>query len=251
MITAVGVVVPARDEAERLSGCLRSVERALSALPGGISTAIWVVADRCRDATPDIAERLLGRRAGRGWESSEDPLPVGSLRARGVRAVLQLLSGHDPERIWLLNTDADTVVPANWARAHISHAGRGADAVAGLADLAGDSELHPVAAARYAEISSRHRHAGGHGHVYGANLGVRAARYLEVGGFAARSCGEDVDLVERLRRAGAAVLSPLDVRVTTSARTVGRATGGVADLLAALQWAATGSHQSRSPIPAA
>jgi hypothetical protein len=34
-ITAVGVVVPAHDEQERIGACLRSVRRALDRLPAG------------------------------------------------------------------------------------------------------------------------------------------------------------------------------------------------------------------------
>ncbi|HET9076726.1 MAG TPA: glycosyltransferase family 2 protein [Acidimicrobiales bacterium] len=239
MITAVGVVIPARDEADHIGLCLQSVHRALSVLPPATDTAVWVVVDRCTDATAELVRLNLAGRGGCGWEVSDRDRPVGTLRDRGNRAVLDLLGGHLPGNIWLLNTDADTVVPPGWAAGHVALAEDGADAVAGIADLAA-APAQPLAAARYRELIARHRHGAVHDHVYGANLGVRASAYLRVGGFAPRSTGEDVDLVRRLRRGGYEVVAPVHVRVRTSARTVGRAPGGLADLLSSLERGATG-----------
>jgi hypothetical protein len=58
-VTAVGVVVPARDEQERIGRCLRSLRRALAHVPDGVDTAVAVVLDRCTDATPQRVAAAL------------------------------------------------------------------------------------------------------------------------------------------------------------------------------------------------
>ncbi len=70
----------------------------------------------------------------------------------------------------------------------------------------------------------------GHRHVYGANLAVRLDAYDRVGGFRG-VLGEDQDLVDRLRAAGEPVLATYAPLVSTSARTPGRAEGGLGSLL--------------------
>ena len=74
----------------------------------------------------------------------------------------------------------------------------------------------------------RHLAAAPTAHVHGANLGVRAAAYLEAGGFPDLPEHEDVTLVERLRSVGATIQSSDACWVQTSARTTGRTPGGYA-----------------------
>ena len=52
-VTAVGVVVPARNEQDRIVRCLTSLRRALAEAPDGVTTAVAVVLDRCTDATAE------------------------------------------------------------------------------------------------------------------------------------------------------------------------------------------------------
>jgi hypothetical protein len=74
-----------------------------------------------------------------------------------------------------------------------------------------------------------------HRHVHAANLGVRASAYLAVGGWSPHAVvGEDHNLWRRLRTAGLATQHPVDVVVTTSARTHSRVIGGFASALARL-----------------
>lgn len=63
---AVGVVVPARDEQERVVACLHSVRRALERLPAGTASAVAVVLDRCVDRTPERVAALVA-----GWPQAE------------------------------------------------------------------------------------------------------------------------------------------------------------------------------------
>ena len=73
-----------------------------------------------------------------------------------------------------------------------------------------------------------------HGHVHGANLGVRADAYWRVGGFRPLQVGEDVDLVARLVGAGSPLAWDSDSAVLTSDRRDCRARGGFGDYLRVL-----------------
>jgi glycosyltransferase involved in cell wall biosynthesis len=253
-ITAVGVVVPAHNEQERIGACLRSVRAAMSRLPDGIATAVTVVLDRCSDATPELVEALVqdwpeaaaariaalgGKRAG----DAAGPEPVhivagsgvGAVRDLGVRLTLHRLRPQPLDATWLLHTDADTTVPPDWAVAHLRHAATGASGVAGLAELSEASHLSAVARRRYRTLVRDGLDGGQHGHVHGANLGVRADAYVAVGGFPSDGTGEDHGLWHRLDDAGYELARPTAVRVHTSARLRGGATGGLADLLRSLQ----------------
>jgi hypothetical protein len=230
-IEAVGIVVPARDEQDRIAHCLRALAAAANRLPPTVAVAVCLVADRCRDATVPVARSAWAGRPGLEVVRNETGLTVGRLRDHGARTLLRRLPATR-ERTWLLHTDADTVVPPSWVLDHLRHADNGADAVAGSVDLDEPHALPPEALCRYAEVvadgSRRHRHA------YAANLGVRACAYAEVGGFPPVVSGEEHALLARLRRAGRPVLVADDVRARTSARVHGRARGGLADLLLGL-----------------
>ena len=228
------MVIPARDEAERVGECLLSVQRSLATLPAAVERLVWVVLDRCTDGTAEVVARALGDGRASGWTVLEGDRPLGRVRHAGVQAALGALRHHPVAGVWILGTDADTVVPPGWAASHLAHAAAGAAAVCGVAELATTSHMHPRAVARYRTVVAAQRRPGSHQHVYGANLGVRGDAYQAVGGFGPLSTGEDGDLVRRLVRAGYPVVHPVDVRVRTSARLVGRARGGLADLLAGL-----------------
>jgi GT2 family glycosyltransferase len=81
----------------------------------------------------------------------------------------------------------------------------------------------------------------GHGHVHGANLGIRADLYQRLGGFDAAVVNEDVDLIRRARRHGVEIRWALDMAVRTSSRAVGRAPLGFAGHLQDLHTATTRS----------
>lgn len=245
-ITAVGVVVPARDEAERIEACLSGVLAALAALPDTTARAVCVVLDRCTDDTATRAARAVaafGHRASRVPRGdatvvdllrNDAPTTIGTLRDRGLRRVLARLRPAPLARTWLLSTDADTTVGPTWVLDHLRHADAGADVVAGLADLDDPRRLPPDVLRRYRRVVAAGLQGLGHTHVYAANLGVRASGYAAVGGFPAVAVGEEHALLARLRAAGYALVNPVDVRVRTSARLSGRAEGGLADLLQSL-----------------
>ena len=74
---------------------------------------------------------------------------------------------------------------------------------------------------------------------------MSASAYLDVDGWSPHAIvGEEHNLWRRLRRAGHAVLQPVDVVVTTSARTHGRVIGGFASTLARLEAQAAMTERS-------
>lgn len=252
------MVIPARDEQDTIRECLRSVRIALQQLPPDIVTAVTVVLDGCRDRTaekvaaiaagwPELTAvtvaRVRGRGAGHGGVPvhSSDAVHivrgsgVGPVRALGVRVALDRLSAVSgavaPSSTWLLSTDADTVVPRDWAAGHVQLAQRGIVAIAGMADLDRPGALTPEAQIDYRMLMEGRTDGLCHENVYGANLGVRADAYLAVGGFPEDVVGEDHLLWTRLVEAGYPVKQTTALRVRTSARIHGRAAGGLADLL--------------------
>jgi hypothetical protein len=85
--------------------------------------------------------------------------------------------------------------------------------------------------------------AGGHRHVYAANLAVRYPALAPAGGFPPRPHGEEHGLVEAVRRQGGTVLTSFASMVATSARMPGRAEHGLGGLLRGLADHRTGSGE--------
>ena len=222
-IRAVGVLVPARDEEAGVGRCLDSVFGALRRLPPDVAAAVCLVVDRSRDGTRSTARRTVRRhRAGpRGLRSAVDvlvnerPVWVGAVRNQAARTLLDRLRAVPPSATWLLSTDADSRVDADWVERHLELADTGADAVAG-----GVRPDRPVTT--WVDDPAG---------TYAANLGLRAAPFLQVGGFPAVRNGEDGGVVRRFREAGRRVVVEPRLTVATSARLDGRAGGGLADLL--------------------
>lgn len=224
-LTTVRVVIPARNEEESLASTLASVERAVAELRArhaGLSVSVTVVLDACTDHTPrhvparpDVASVAV------------DFACVGAARAAGVRAASV---GDDPVRTWIANTDADTLVPADWLVVQVELADAGADVVTGTVEPDATG-LTPDLLSRW---WARHTLAEGHPHVHGANLGVRLQAYESAGGFTAMDAHEDVDLLGRLVAGGHAHVATPRIHAVTSARLQGRAPDGFAHYLGEL-----------------
>lgn len=220
-VDRVAVVVPAHNEVELLPACLRALRAAAHHSP--VPVEIIVVADDCSDGTehltaPEHLHLSLHQRT-----LSVEFRNVGTARAAGVMAAL---AQAGPGGLWLLTTDADTRVPANWIRRHLAHAARGVDLVAGTVIPADWAGWPPTLAKRYQRRYDRIAGTAGHDHVHGANLGVGAGAYLAAGGFPAAETGEDVALVAAARAARLTVEFALDVAVLTSTRATARAPQG-------------------------
>lgn len=232
-LAAMAVIIPAHDEEERLGRCLDSVRAAMDRLARArpqLQVRAIVVADSCTDRTVQVAQRQISadRRISLLQASFGN---VGASRAAGARHALDDLGADaDPSAIWLASTDADTCVAEHWLEGFATlHAG-GADAVAGTVEPdRGELDEHI-----FALWEQAYRPIEGHGHVHGANFGVCAAAYLDVGGFEPLAAREDVALVEALRRAGYRVQATARLQAITSGRLRGRLREGFADYLAAL-----------------
>lgn len=242
MIAHVAVLIPARDEQDRIGQCLTSVQAAIRHC--SVEVSITVVADGCHDNTaaiartfPDVqvvemassnvgAARLAAARhalgnvldpaLGYGPYPSLDPAQHTATHAAPHRP------GIEPENVWLANTDADSIVPENWFAIQIGYADAGYDVVIGT--VRPDPREFPEELQR--EWERTHLRGQPNGHVHGANLGVRASAYLGAGGYRRLPEHEDVDLVMRMN-AYQQVASD-EAEVITSARLVGRTSGGYA-----------------------
>jgi glycosyltransferase involved in cell wall biosynthesis len=224
VIRSVAVLVPAHDEQERLPSCLAAVRKAARAL-GGTPVHLIVVADACRDQTAQVA------RDGGAAVVTIGARSAGAARAAGAREALRRAGPLDPAEVWLATTDADTLVPTAWLWRQVRYADRGCDAVAGTVQVTDWSGYRAAVRSLFAE---RYGAVGPHRHVHGANLGFRAAAYLQAGGFPDLPTGEDRALVAALTAAGSRVRYTRALTVTTSARRDARAPHGFGRYLANL-----------------
>ena len=219
MIEEVVTVVPAANEAERISACLAALLVAGRAAPSGVRVRVVVVLDGCTDGTaavltayPTVEVVTVTDRC------------VGRARAAGAERALRTATA--PTRLWIANTDADSTVPAGWIGVMLAAARSGADLVLGTVRPDGG-----LTGSRRREWHRQHESGDGHPHVHGANLGVRASAYRALGGWRPLPTGEDVDLAERAAAAGLVIHRSGAMTVTTSARTVGRAPEGFSSYL--------------------
>lgn len=237
----VGIIVPAKNESQNLPACL--VALAQAAIRVTVAVHVVVVLDDCTDASAqavaDIRDTLAQVVPGR---FTPEALTVGFSNvgaARGFGAD-HLLARYVSKTLWLATTDADSVVPANWLSAQLACADAGVDAVAGTIAVH-DWQDRPLKVIEQATADYVHpagamsRPNGGHRHVHGANLGVRADAYLGAGKFPAYPVHEDVALVTALEAAGRRIAWVSDMPVTTSARRHARSPGGFAAYLDALE----------------
>lgn len=240
------IVVPARDEEQRIGACLDSIARQEGMGPADYE--LIVVLDACEDGTADevaaAAERWPELRLrcvagpGRG---------AGPARALGMDVACARLESVGGAHGLLASTDADTVVAPDWLRRQIEAIEAGAEAVGGEIALDPDEARAlpaEVLERRSAEIADRLRAAGRrgpaeHAHFSGASLGVTPSAYRRVGGMGQLAALEDQELEDRLASAGIAIHRPRSVRVTTAARTEGRAERGLARDLELGRWLAT------------
>ena len=212
------VVVPAHNERERLPGCLANIAAAAEQV--SVPVQVVVVLDTCTDGS----EYALPASVAAVRVSLKN---VGASRAAGFIA-----AAPTPDaRIWLATTDADSLVPTTWLVDHVRHYRELMHAVVGTVSV--DWREHSAATQRRYERRYLTR-AENHGHVHGANLGVRADAYWRVGGFRPLQVGEDVDLVARLVGAGSPLAWDSDSAVLTSDRRDCRARGGFGDYLRVL-----------------
>lgn len=238
-IGEIAVVVPARNEAQLLPHALTALEAAMAhfARKVSIPTSLTVVLDRTSDNSAQVVAnhpkvRLRHTSAGR----------VGTARNAGVAAAVSLAK-VPPGHLWVANTDADSMVPADWLECHYALAMDGAHVVAGTVEPVPTD----VGAAALAQWFACHDLREGHPHIHGANLGFRADVFADLGGFIDLSLHEDRDFVVKARARGYAIIATDSCRVSTSGRLHGRVDGGFAEFLARLDGGRDGGVEHSDP----
>ncbi|AZI58673.1 glycosyltransferase family 2 protein [Nakamurella antarctica] len=216
----IAVVIPARNEADRLGRSLEAVLESVDDVRSYSDACVRIVLvlDSCTDASADIAAAFGG------VDILECELGVvGAVRHVGARYACELL-GDDG---WIACTDADSVVPARWLRTHLEAASAGFDMLLGTVRPDPD-ELQDHLLRRWRDA---HLLIDGHPHVHGANLGISNRMYRTSGGFAAVQTHEDALLAEAVQGLGGRILRTGESPVLTSARMTGRAPAGMAAYL--------------------
>ncbi len=244
----LSVVVPARDEAERLPTLLAALDAQRDADGRAFAEGTVEVLVLVNNSTDGSA--ALARALAPPWvRVAEVALAAPEAHVGRARQILmdaacvRLLAAGRPDGL-ICSTDADTRPAPDWLAATAAEA-RDVDAVGGRALLLPDERaalapgvrrlaLLELAYRRAVEdLRALYAHqpwdpAPRHHHHFGASLAVRADAYAAVGGLPARERYEDIALVHALWAAGRRVRHSGRVRVWTSARTNGRAQGGLA-----------------------
>lgn len=232
-LRAILVVIPAHNEEQYILDCLNAVDRSkakLQAVRPDIAVNTMVVLDACKDSTAQRASGFAATHPGY-FVLKVDFGNVGGSRAHGIAQGIKRLPGpHAAAETWIACTDADTKVPENWLEGFALAYLGGADAVTGTVEP-DRVELAPRLYRRWRE---RYVLAPHHPHIHGANLGISAEAYCQVGGFKALAAHEDVELVGRIRRFGYRVVATDQLHAVTSGRLEGRLKSGFADYLSAL-----------------
>lgn len=148
----------------------------------------------------------------------------------------------------VLTTDADGRAGPGWLAANLAALHAGADAVAGQADIDPvgaaliPQYLHDIDARECAYAALLDEIAAladpdpadpwpRHDEHSGASIAVTTAAYWRAGGMPAAPIGEDRAFFAALRRVDARIRHEPAARVVVSARTIGRAPGGMADTI--------------------
>ena len=243
----VAIVIPAKDEAKRIAGTLRSLETAIAV--AGVAAHVVVVANNCTDKTAVIARDTLRACCLPGTVVSyeAEPNSVGLARRVGVELALEGL-GMDGI---VLNTDADCLVDTDWVADMLQLLGRH-DVVCGETQLRGDEAFSASCAhqmifreeAQYKALLAewRDRHypdpanpVARHQPVGGANIGFRVESWHRVGPTRTFASNEDRDWVDRAVAHGLSVHYAEGAVVYASPRLSGRAPDGMASAFAEIQ----------------
>lgn len=245
------VAVPVRNEAERIAGLIEALGRQTFLATTSAPLPLVLVFNNCTDASAKIAAEAAAAQPGISLYPVVVDFPppcahVGSAR-RLALDVARSLSPRSDEAV-LLTTDADARPFETWIEANLAAIAAGADAVGGqiVGNAAEEAMLGEKFLARardherYAMLADQltaiidpiaHDPWPRHRHHTGASLAFRAEVYDCIGGLSALPTREDLDFVSRLRAAGFRLRHAPEVVVEVSARTVGRALGGMADCL--------------------
>lgn len=229
------VVVPARNEEERIGDALDAIGRAAERIAGHVH--LVAVDDGSSDGTAAIiggqaaqwgfgeARSLAGPSAGSGW----------ARRVGLDHALTAATVAGRPDAV-IASTDADSRVPSHWLEAIHRLTERGHAVVAGDVRLEASADPRLVRA-RGGRLAARLRDVrrddpdAAHPHFAGANLAFTAAALTQLTPLPTPRALEDDALHKRCRALGLDVVRDASFPVVTSARTQGRAELGLAAAL--------------------
>lgn len=232
------VCVPARNEADRIPILLDALAR--QTVPGRLRVMVCV--NNSEDGTADIARAAAG--AAMELRIEERLFPDYEAHAGSARRIaMDLAAGWLADDAGLLiSTDADCRPPETWLAAIVAACDD--NRIVGGRILLDDTE--PVAPAIFEQRRRFDRYwqqvreiedaedplawdtAPRHGDHTGASLALTVGLYRRAGGVPAIATGEDRALVDAAIAAGGRLVHPVDVWTRASARTQGRAHGGMA-----------------------
>lgn len=250
----VCVVVPAKDEEDLISRCLDSLARQDGVSPEEYE--VLLVLDGCTDATGERARRTVSEHPDLRLSLLEGPnRGAGHARRKGMETACERLLTLGRPGGLIASTDADTIVAEDWLASQLTAAGCGARAIGGRIELL-EEEGPPEEVRSWREKRGRQRLAPlqrsegnsvEHWQFSGASLSLTAEAYREIGGLEPRAALEDEYLERALQQRNIPIQRPLDVRVSTSPRLVGRASRGLAKDLSLASWLRRNTY--RKPLP--
>ncbi|MGC1309083.1 MAG: glycosyltransferase [Phormidesmis sp.] len=252
----VCVIVPVCNEARNLPKTIRALAGQVDGSGQAVDPncyEVLIFANNCRDDSAAIA-RSLGKTYPKlnlivVEATLYRPIAhVGAARRLIMNEAYRRLAAIGLNRRIIASTDGDTEVFPNWISALINEFDKGVEAVGGriFTHRTLDSGLSPSASLYFLRRLAHQYHAAQieafldpqphdcwprHFQYCGANMAVLAKTYGQVGGLPLVRDEEDVALYRRLQQVDAKIRHSLDVQVLTSARQVGRATSGLAELL--------------------
>ncbi len=268
----VCVIVPVRNEAGHLPAMIEAIAHQVNEQGQPInpnSYELLVLANNCSDDSAAIARSLSKTYPALQLHVLEVNLPpaqahVGKARQMVMNEAYRRLSTIGLDRRIIASTDGDTEVSPTWISTLLKEFDKGVDAVGGriltqraaAVEINQDISLHYLRRLAHRYLTSQieafldpqpHDCWPRHFQYYGANMSVLAEMYGRVGGLPCVREEEDVALYRQLQQADAKIRHSIDVRVVTSARRTGRATGGLAELLEELAQASRQHYRVESP----
>lgn len=241
------VVVPARDEEERIGACLQALADQAAVSPAAYE--VLVVLDGCRDGTAEAVRSVAAANPRLNLDTLilEPARGVGRARRNGMDLACERLFAVGRGEGLIASTDADTRVASDWLAVQLELAAGGAQAIGGAIALAPEeAALLPdgVLAEREARATERLAAVNAanvgppaeHHHFSGASLAMTARTYRRCAAVGVTAALEDEALERALRAQGVDIVRSRAVRVETSARARGRAPRGLAHDLGLAAW---------------
>ncbi len=235
------VVIPARNEADRIVPCLASLAAQQGPAP--------VVSLCVNNTSDDTAGAAVAAARDHGLtllltEACYNTGGVGRARRIGVAAALR----HCLQARFLLTTDADCIAAPGWVPGLARALARAPVVLGGIDGMAGEAEALCPSYHAWSWIEDRYAAMAielaclldpegpdgiGLNTAGGASLGFRQDAYLALGGFRPLLTGEDRDIVARALAAGMRPVRAPGAVVAASMRSDGRAPMGMAARVAA------------------